>query len=548
MRIKRGGLQLAVLVAVLVSVLAVSLACSSKSEATPAATAAPAVSPTAAPTPTKAVPTAAPVAKPLYGGNLKWGGLIDVKSLDPAGFQNNNERSLGYLMYNTLVKFGPDFNVLPDLAKSWQISADGKDVTFTLQQGVKFQDGTTLDADAVKYNFDRLIDTNTISTHRGIWTGQIASIEVKDSSNVVFHLKSPSRAFLTFLADILNGGGISSPTALKAKGKDYPASPVGTGPYMLETWKVDNSITMVPNKGYWEAGPPYLDKVTDVYAADETIRVAMLRTGELDIQDAISPFSAGQLKTTPNLIVSEYPSCRFSDVTMAAGRAPWDNKLLRQAVAYSIDRNALIQTIEKGAARPGYSPLGDCFWYSNSAIKAYDYNVAKAKEALAQAGYPNGIDVDWQEKSTATDLEAAQVYQSMFAQVGIRTHIQTLPVQDFFAVHWTKRSLYFYKSVWVPRADPDGILRVLFYSKGSSNFEDYNNPQVDALLDQAAVEYDHAKAKALYDQIQKLMVEGPSSKIVTYLRTEFTGISTRVQNYVEMPDRMPRLGYIWLKQ
>ena len=566
---KLAQVKIAFLMMALASVLAVSLACSSaEPTATPAAAptptqkAAPTTAPAAVPTatPTRIVQTAAPaviqarhgpVDGAQRGGNVRYGGLTDVKSMDPIFIGNNPERPIHHVLYNQIVKFEPDFSLSPELAKSWDISADGKSVTFKLQEGVKFQDGTDFNADAVKWNFDRLLNPDYESVRRAVWAPLIDSISVVDKNTVTFKLKAPSRPFISFFGDALNGAGIVSPTAVQKyggkRGGDYGRNPVGTGAFKLKEWSLDDKLIMVPFENYWEKGLPYLDQLTILFVPDRTVQVAMLRTGELDIQDALTANEVTILQRNPNLKIADYASCRIVGLRFSTDRPPWDNKALRQALAYDMDQKALIDTLAGGKGRQGHAPEGDCFWWSNATLSVYDYDLTKAKAKMAEAGYPNGIEVDFWASATTDDMQASETYQAMFARVGIRTKITTVPPQDFFP-NVRARKIHMGTMNYVPRPDPDGRLTTLFHSQGQSQLTGYKNADLDKLLEKAAATYDRSESKKLYDQIQQILVAEVPGIIVSYFPTEFTAMSLKVQNYVDIPDRMLRLRYLWMKQ
>ncbi len=528
-----------------------------------APTAAPAAAPTVAsgapaptaavPTPTVArlLPTPTPVVttgKPTYGGNLRWGGAYGVATLDPISARVNPERPNMWALYNTLVAYGADFGIQPSLAESWQVSADGKSLTFKLRTGVKFHDGTEFNAQAVKFNFDRVLNPNNFATQRTLWTDVLLGVDVVDQNTVTFRIKDRFRPFLAQLADVYNNVGMASPTAVAKYGDKYASNPVGTGAYKLQEWRYGDRILMVANRDYWEKGPPYLDQITALSIPDSNTRIAMLRTGEVEIEDQILPTQLEVIQKNPNLKMVSYNSCRFYGLYMVVDRAPWNNKALRQAVAYGVDRKRLVNVLAQGQGRPGYSPGGDCFWWSNPGLKVYDYDPVKAKDKLKEAGFPNGIEVNYWVPSSTDFLQEAEVYQAILSEVGIKLKVNQVPNIGTIRIV-QELNAQFGATNFVPRADPHGQLQVLFHSTGGANFAKYNNPEVDRLLDQAVTLYDQAETKKLYDQVQQIIVEDVAGRaLVTYFRTEFTGMSSRVQNYVDIPDRMLRFKDLWMRQ
>ncbi len=540
---------------VMAGILAVTLACGAAATATPEPTKAPAATATAAPaatavaTPTRAAAltaTAVPVVQPRKGGVLNVAGVttsFTIRSLDPHFSVQSDEYQLLFVVYNNLVDLGPNLDIQPDLARSWEISADGKAVTFRLAQGVKFHDGTDLNAEAVKWNMDRLMDPKVASSQATLLAGVVSDIQVVDTNTVKFNLVKPNRPFLATMTD--RPGMIMSPTAAKkytpGPTGDFGRFPVGSGPYQLKTWAPDSDIVVEANKSYFETGKPYLDGIKFFSIADPASNLAALRTGQTDM-DQLRQVDLPIVANNPNINVVEHQSGAYYGVQLSQV-GPFTNKALRQAIAYGVDRKVVCNTYFAGRCREAYTPEG-IGWVYNQDIKPYPYDVAKAKAKLIEAGYPNGVDLNiW---FAPTNADYGELMQAMLAPLNIRLNIVRVTSQQWFTLRLNKESYFMYAS-WFPRADPHNRLFILHYGKGGFNTTGYNDPTTDQLLDQAAQEYDLVKAKKLYDEIQTRVTENAHIQYHVYTNV-FMGVNKKVNGYKWIPDLFPRLGDVWLSQ
>ena len=196
---------------------------------------------------------------PTSGGTLTVGFSADTKTLDPTFSVQFSERQVLYLVFNALVRYGTDFSLQPDLAQSWEIKNDGKQIVFKLRSGVKFHDGTPFDANAVKWNIEHRLDPATASPQRQLLEPIIDNVQVIDPTTVAFNLKQPSPGLLGLLGE--RPGFMVSPAAAQKYGKEFGSNPVGTGPFVFKEWVRGSHIAVEKNPAYWEAGKPYLDRV-----------------------------------------------------------------------------------------------------------------------------------------------------------------------------------------------------------------------------------------------------------------------------------------------
>ena len=565
--------RLAVLGAAMAVLLAISLACAGADDtATPAApaqpvpamapTVAPAMVPTLAPgaptpipaqaTPTRVLPTATPVAmeKIQYGGNLRYAYGLSVSTLDTHYSKELADRDVYYALYSNLVQYGTDFSINPELAKSWTVSADGKAITFNLQQGVKFHNGEDFNASAVKWNFDRLLRTDDPVRLHSTAAFALESVSVVDNDTVTFNMKFPYRPLLSDLGE--RPGFLLAPNAVEelgggyaADGGDFTRAGVGTGAFQFVEWIPSRHLILERFDGYWDKGKPYLDKITFLDVPDSQVQLAMLRTGEVEVIAGVRALDVPILEANPNTKVVSKVTGRWNGLRMSIDREPWSNRDVRMAIGRAIDRDTLASTYYNGAAVPAFSSEGNS-WAFDPSIMLYEYDIAKAKELLADAGFPNGIDMPLWCSSTASSIELCEVYQAMLGEAGINIDIRVVPSSDSWAMA-LRRETHFATTSWRARADPHGRLFRIYHKDGPSNIPKFDNPTVTGLLDDAVTKYDPAEAIPLYFDAQRIIAEF-GQHIYTVFPLWYAGISSNVQNFELFPDQIQRLRFIWLEK
>lgn len=540
----------------LVLSLAAAVACSSNPTPAlqvpvPTATTAPVPGqPTATPAPkTTSTPTQAAMEQPRRGGILKVALNMNLKGLDNAFETSTTYLSVRHALYNSIVDVDEDLKVVPDLAQSWDISSDGKKVTFHLVKGAKFLDGADFNAQAVKWNIDRLLDTKVGSPHGRDLAAFLDSVSVQDDSTVVFNLKNAYRPFLANIYEY--AGDINSPTAVQKynsyanRNGEYSRNPAGTGAFKFVEWVPDNRLIVARNDNYFEAGKPYLDSVIYQHVPDATVQLAMVRTGETDLLGFVDAKSIPLVNNNPALKVVSIPRSRTHFIGISTDVDPWSNKSLRAALAYAVDRDAIVKSYFVGQAQPAYSFIS-VGWGYNPNIKVYDYNIQKAKEKLVEAGYPNGVTLPYWCSSTTADLELCQIIQAQMKDANINLEIKQVLPADFWS-SIVNRKTHFANRWRGARADSGRYMDQVFLSKGNGNVMGYNNPEVDKLLGEAALVYDLAKAKAIYDQAQRLVAEDVYGVLLVYTK-EFYVLNKNVQNFVLIPDLYPRVTDLYFSK
>jgi len=477
--------------------------------------------------------------QPRRGGTLRAGYWQEHKTLDPHLSLQVNERWLMYAVYNTLVGTDEQFNPQPELAESWS-NPDPKTYLFKLRQGVKFHDGTDFDAAAVKWNIDRLKDPATKSPRIND-VAVVQSVEVVDRDTVKFNLNQPYAPLLAVLMD--RPGFMVSPSAVQKLGPDFGRNPVGTGPFKFVQWTEGQGVTVERNPSYWNPAEPYLERIEFRVVTDPTVRVTMLRSGELDLIDRIDSKDVATIRENPNLKLLQFNGGAWFGWQWWVDKPPFDNQLVRQAIAWGINREALGKIHWNGY---GHIPPGPVTipWAGGDAIQPIGYDPAKAKSLLAQAGRGGGFEETLTVRGQPEDTRLGELIQAQLADLGVKVNLATISPNEWTAAQ-QERQINWTTTSWTQRADPDGLLSLLVKTKGTANTLGYSNPQVDDLLAKAAAIYDREQRRPLYQQIMQIVVDD-APFVYLWQPAYFYGIAKQVEGVPDIPDNILRVRGIWL--
>jgi len=478
--------------------------------------------------------------KPVSGGTLRVAFASDTKTLDPTFSVNFSERQPLYLIYNTLLSINPDASIGPELAERWDTLDSGKRLVLHLRKGVTFHDGTPFDAAAVKDNLDRRLDPAVGSPLRPQLTLILDRVEVNDPQTVTLHLKSPSPALLGMLAQ--REGFMASPTAMKKYGKDFATHPVGTGPFVFKEWIPGNSLSVDRNPKYWEPGKPYLDRVVFSDTSNPIIAMQRLRTGEVDYISALSPIDIRPIENQPGIVLDAGPASRWYALQWQVDRPPFNNPLVRQAVAHAIDRKRMVEILMNGKAPIAESIAPPGGWWHDPSVKSYPYDPAKAKALLAQAGVTN-LSVSLSTPQIMLMQQINQLVQEQLKAVGIAVRLDPIAQSDWYP-RLSQGLINFSPIRWSQRPDPDGLFPLLLGSTGAQNTTKYHNPEVDKLLQQARDASDQATRRTLYGQIEAIVARD-LPYVPLFFSIEYAAMRNNVHNHVWLPDEIPRFRNMW---
>lgn len=429
---------------------------------------------------------------------------VSIKTLDPARAADRDSALIIYNIYEGLVKIDPiTLTPVPALARSWQISDNGRKWTFHLRPGTVFHDGTDVTSETVKYNYEKLVSLKPSMAPYSLFAfGPVEKVETPDSQTVEFILKYSYAPFIYNLA-MPYAAPVVSPVALKKYGNDFWRHPSGTGPYMLGEVKQD-AVFLTANNRYY-GGKPKNKGIIIRTIPDETRRTRMLLAGQSEIICLPAPEDEKML-TEQGMQITRVPGNDISYLGMYTNKKPFNNKAVRLAVYYALDREKIVQDTLKGSGQPatGVLPPGIEGSITKMPSKA---GQDAARRLLARAGYPRGIDIELITYSGARAYcpaggkALALAIKEQLASVGIRVNIQTRDWEEHKAAIYQKEGDAFLFGWTGDCENPENFLHMLFSSSRADsglNATAYKNPQLDLLLAAARHEVSGEKRAELY--------------------------------------------------
>ncbi|HEX8966777.1 MAG TPA: ABC transporter substrate-binding protein [Chloroflexota bacterium] len=527
-----------------------SAAAAKPTTAAAAPTTAAAAKPTTAPA---AAPTTAPATKPgaTLANTLTFLFAGDTDRLDPPAMTSQEGFIATTALYEGLVRYkSGSTDVEPALAEKWDISPDGMQYVFHLKPGVKFHDGSPMNAQAVAFSFDRIVnkDNPLFQDAQGDYGGfpyidtyvsnVVTRVEATGDLDVQFTLNRKFSPLLSNLA--IPPAFVISMEALKKYGKGINENPVGTGPFKFVEWKKDDHITVDAYDGYW--GPkPKLQRIVFQPVPESSVRTLKIQNGEADVTWAIDPKDVPGLKGQANTDVLEQPGLNVSMAEFNLNKPEFQKKALRQAMNYAINRQELADKLYSGAGTPAVGVLPPTSWAFNSdLIKGYPFDASKAQALLKDAGY-NGETLTLDTYTIARGYnpqgsKLAEAIQQYLDTVGVKTQIQTGEWTQYRADRRAGKLNLAFGGWQADTGDPENFLGVFFHSsnKGATNTSFYGTPEVDQLLNQANEETDVARRKELFNQAEKQIVDDAPWLFIGHMKQQ-AALRKRVQGFVQQP-------------
>ncbi|CDZ38790.1 Extracellular solute-binding protein family 5 [Neorhizobium galegae bv. officinalis] len=477
---------------------------------------------------------------PALAVDLRIGLQDDADVLDPAQSRTFVGRIVYTALCDKLVDVSPDLKIVPQLATEWKWSADGKELTMKIREGVKFHDDTPLDAAAVVATIER--NMTLPESRRKSELTSVAKVEAAGPLEVKFTLKSPDVTLLAQLSD--RAGMIVSPTAAKALGANFGSKPVCAGPFKFVERVQQDRIVLEKFKDYWAKDKIFVDKVTYLPIPDTTVRLANLQSGDLDFIERLAPTDVAAVKGNSGLKYDATVNIGYMALYANVGNGPRaDNpfgkdKRLRQAFSLAIDRDAMNQIVYEGTAVGGNQPFPPNSPWFNKAIPVPARDVAKAKALIKAAGFDR-VPVELQIPNNPVAQQMMQILQSMVAEAGFDVSLKSTEFATLLEEQ-TRGNFQLSRSDWSGRVDPDGNIHQFVSCKGGINDVKYCNPDVDKLLNEARASTDDAVRKQKYDAASVILNEdmpviylGHQSWIWAYKKT--------ITGFVASPDGMIRL-------
>jgi peptide/nickel transport system substrate-binding protein len=427
--------------------------------------------------------------------------------------------------------------IVPSLAESWTLSPDSLKWTFQLRKGIAFHDGTPFDAEAVKFNIEKVLDPKTGSPNRSLFTS-ISNVVVVDPHTVVIETSKPTPTLLEALAG--SQGSIASPTAVKKFGKDSSRNPVGTGPFIFSEWIPNQHIILKRNPNYFGEKA----KVDVFYyrpVPEGGARVIELESGNADIVTNIPPEAAERLKANPKVRIEVIPSTFQIFFELNVARPPFNDVRVRKAINHAIDRKAIVEKIlgGYGSVPDGLFPEGV---QGRIQLKPFEYNPDLARRLIKEA-FPNGFNekiVIWTPNGRyAKDRAVAEAVQSYLNEVGLQTEFRVWEWAAF------QKQLYLAKPgqgtgkgsneahMWMLGTsipDADWRLRRKVMPGDPANLTGYSNPKVTELMNKAGTTMNYKERMSYYAQVQKIFWEEDAAWLFLFNQVQIIGLNPAVKN------------------
>jgi peptide/nickel transport system substrate-binding protein len=472
---------------------------------------------------------------------LRVGLAEDPDILDPSFGRTYVGRIVFASLCDKLFDIDEKLNIVPQLALSHETSADGKAVTIKLRPGVKFHDGEPMDAEAVKFSLERHLTMQ--GSFRRPEISAIDKIEVVDPTTVRLVLKN---AFSPLIAQLTDRAGMMlSPKAAKEAGDKFGQKPVCAGPYRFVERVQQDRIVVERFADYWDKDRVKIDRITYLPIQDSTVRLANLKSGQLDMAERLLATDIPDMKRDRRLKVTAGIDLGYQGMTLnvangEAAKGPLgQDPRIRQALSLAIDRAAINEVVFAGAAVPGnqwVSPQSPWF-QAKFPVPARD--LAKAKQLIAASGAKTPIAIDFMVPNNPEVRQVAEIIQAMTAEAGFDMKIR---VTEFATSLNEAEAGRFqaYMLNWSGRTDPDGNLYVFHKTGAPQNYGKYSNPEVDRLLDEARTISDPAKRKPVYEQMAGALLNEGS---ITYLyhRPVIIAHTVRVEGFRPYPDGLVRV-------
>lgn len=462
--------------------------------------------------------------QPKRGGTLRVAVVKAHTTFDPHIVNDNPDIQLTRQAYDNLILRDPDdLSLIPMLAKSWEANDDLTQFTFYLCPGVKFRHGKELTARDVVYSFERLLDPD-VGSPIAAALDSVTKVVALDELTVLFELDRPN-SYLPDLVALYHARIIPSDIDPERLANEE----FGTGPFILKEHVAGERIVMVRNPDYWWEGYPYIDEVIFFYIPTPETRAEALKSGAVDVIFDLDASSVPALENHPETRVSESASASYLNLAMDMRVEPFDDILVRKALQAATDREAILQVAQFGKGGIAYDhpvpPSDEHFWEgSQEAVPPYD--VERAKALLAEAGYPDGLDLTLHTSTSGgTMVEMAVAFKESAAPAGIRVKIQREPEDEFWSDVWMVKP---FNTVWWDGRTPDEAFSVVYKSDAIWNESRYSNPRVDELIIKARSQGDLAARRGSYAEIQRILID-EVPRIIPVFRPIFQGLRHNVR-------------------
>jgi peptide/nickel transport system substrate-binding protein len=467
-------------------------------------------------------PTPSPLPVAIPTGTLRVAFEVPIQ-LDPANATTDSEIAILNALYDYLIDIGSDNSILPRLAVEWVISDDGLNYTFTLAPDQFFHDGTPLTAADVVWTFNRLRDASKEFPTADLYSN-IVDVKANGPNEVTFVLKQTNPFFLYDLSD-------NHALIVKAETQDFGTVFNGTGPFKLGTYEREERMTLMANEQYFQPGLPGVATLEFIFINDQVARVAALRSGEIDLMLGMATPLFQEIEQDPALQAIAIPTNGFDLVRLRADRAPGDNPLVMQAMKLATDRQAIFRAVTQELGAIGRdSPIGPLFSaYYSEAFPLPERDPTKARELLAEAGYPDGLTIDCHVPDSGDRPKLGELLKEQWAEAGLNINVIVDPESVYYGDNgWLEVDLGI--TGWGSRPIPQFYLDVMLVSGAKWNESHFADPEFDELARTAGITLNEAERVAAYEAIQRILIErGPL--IIPYFFAQLGAIRSNFEGF-----------------
>lgn len=430
------------------------------------------------------------------GVDLTVAHVEEPDTLEPHNLTAAAAGLVGYVAMPGLVWWDFDLDVSPMIAESWETSEDGLTWTFNLRPNLVFHNGKPCTAQEVVRNFEHIIDPEGGSFLAPDYEA-VASVEAPDDTTVVFTLSEP---FAPFLAVLTNRCAITDMD-------DYNAeTPVGTGPFKVVEWQRGSHLTLEAHDAYWEEGLPLASRVNWRFMPEAEPRMLAIQGGEIDITNEVPYQQIEQVQGAGDIIVEPIQGVTHQYLAFNCAEGPFADVRARKAVAHAIDKEVIVEGALWGFGTVTNIPFPPSSpWYVE--IPDYEYDPERAMSLLEEAGLGDGISLDMPIPNWSPASTVAEIVQADLANVGIDLRLVEIEWATYWPETYLGSQFEFTFMGYSARVDPDQTFYPRYHSQGVHNATRYSNPRVDELLDQGRSVTDQEERKAIYDEVQQILVD-----------------------------------------
>ena len=456
-------------------------------------------------------------------------------TLDPVAVNTQPASQVNVQIYETLIlQQGRDAVLSPGLATSWEF-VDAQTINLKLRQGVKFHNGEDFKASDVKFSLERAIE----SSHTRTIIGMVSDIIINNDHDVTIKLEYPFAPIISHLAHpVISMVSEVAVKASEAAGENYGDNPIGTGPFKFSEFVVGDKIELTRFEDYWGTKPTF-NNMTFRMIPEATNRLIEVETGSAHIAYGVSATDIPAAEANANLNLVRDLNYSLTYLGFNTTKAPFDNPLVRQAIAHALDKDAIVKGVYHGAGKPAVAPINDNVWASNGALEAYEFNVERALELMKEAGLENGFSAKlWTNTGNAQRADLSEIIQNQLRAINIDVTVELMEFSVFTEKMSTPEEHEMFILGWgTTTNDPDYGLFNLFHSDSfgdAGNRMFWSSPQVDRLLEEGRRETNPDKRLQIYTEAQEI-IHAELPWISVWQGEDLSVIGNNVRNFEHAP-------------